>query len=53
MESLFARGCNLFIELGSGEVLAGLLRKTRKDVDVISVSDAASVRACAERFGEV
>ena len=53
MESLFARGCNLFIELGPGEVLAGLLRKTRKDVDVISVSDAASVRACAERFGEL
>ena len=53
MESLFARGCNLFIELGPGEVLAGLLRRTRKDVDVISVSDAASVRACAERFGEV
>jgi [acyl-carrier-protein] S-malonyltransferase len=53
MESLFARGCNLFIELGPGAVLAGLLRKTRKEVDVISVSDAASVRACAERFGEL
>ena len=53
MESLFARDCNLFIELGPGEVLAGLLRRTRKEVDVISVSDAASVRACAERFGEV
>jgi len=50
MESLLARGCDLFIELGPGEVLAGLLRRTRKDVDVISVSDPASVHACAERL---
>jgi [acyl-carrier-protein] S-malonyltransferase len=50
MESLLARGCDLFIELGPGEVLAGLLRRTRKDVDVVSVSDAASVQACAERL---
>ena len=53
MESLLARGCDLFIELGPGEVLAGLLRRTRKDVEVISVSDPASVQACAERLREV
>jgi len=50
MENLLARGCNLFIELGPGEVLAGLLRRIRKDVDVISVSDPASVHACAEKL---
>jgi [acyl-carrier-protein] S-malonyltransferase len=50
MENLFARGCELFIELGPGEVLAGLLRRTRKDADVISVSDTESVRQCAERL---
>jgi [acyl-carrier-protein] S-malonyltransferase len=48
MERLAALGCNLFIELGPGGVLAGLLRRTRKDVEVISVSDADSVRKCAE-----
>src|SRR5450755_4519603 len=53
MESLLARGCELFIELGPGEVLAGLLRRTRKDADVISVSDPASLHACAERVREV
>jgi [acyl-carrier-protein] S-malonyltransferase len=53
MENLLARGCDLFIELGPGEVLAGLLRRTRKDVEVISVSDPASVQACAERLREV
>jgi [acyl-carrier-protein] S-malonyltransferase len=50
MEGLIERGCNLFIELGPGEVLAGLLRRTRKDAEVISVSDPASVHACVERL---
>ena len=53
MENLLARGCDLFIELGPGEVLAGLLRRTRKDVEVISVGDPASVLACAERLRNV
>jgi len=48
IERLAALGCNFFIELGPGGVLAGLLRRTRKDVDVVSVSDADSVRKCAE-----
>lgn len=50
MERMLERGCDLFIELGPGGVLAGLLQRTRKGVDVISVSDVASVRACAERI---
>ena len=50
MERLAALGCEFFIELGPGGVLSGLLRRTRKDVDVISVSDAESVRKCAERI---
>jgi [acyl-carrier-protein] S-malonyltransferase len=53
MENLLARGCDLFIELGPGEVLAGLLRRTRKNAEVISVGDPASVLACAERLREV
>jgi [acyl-carrier-protein] S-malonyltransferase len=48
MERLIELGCDFFIELGPGGVLAGLLRRTYKDVDVISVSDAESVRKCAE-----
>lgn len=50
IESLLTRGCDLFIELGPGEVLAGLLRRIRKEVDVISVSDAESLRKCAEQL---
>ena len=49
-QRLFELGCDFFIELGPGGVLAGLLRRTRKDMDVISVSDAESVRECAERI---
>jgi [acyl-carrier-protein] S-malonyltransferase len=48
VERLIKLGCDFFIELGPGEVLAGLLRRTRKDLDVISVNDAESVRKCAE-----
>jgi len=47
MERLVNLGCEFFIELGPGGVLAGLLRRTRKEVDVMSVSDADSVRKCA------
>jgi [acyl-carrier-protein] S-malonyltransferase len=52
MESLLDRGCDFFIELGPGEVLAGLLRRMRKDVQVVSVSDPASVHACVEKLRE-
>jgi [acyl-carrier-protein] S-malonyltransferase len=51
MERLFGLGSDLFIELGPGGVLAGLLKRTCKDADVVSVSDTASVRKCAERIG--
>jgi [acyl-carrier-protein] S-malonyltransferase len=46
-------GCDLFVELGPGGVLAGLLKRTCKDVAVMSVSDADSVRACAEQVRAV
>jgi [acyl-carrier-protein] S-malonyltransferase len=50
MEGLLERDCEFFIELGPGGVLAGLLRRIRKGVDVMSVSDADSVRAAGERI---
>jgi [acyl-carrier-protein] S-malonyltransferase len=53
MERLVDLGCDLFIELGPGGVLAGLLKRTRKDVDVISVGDIESVRAGAARLASV
>src|SRR6266581_5552339 len=37
VKRLIDLGCDYFIELGPGEVLAALLRRARKEVDVISV----------------
>jgi [acyl-carrier-protein] S-malonyltransferase len=50
MEAMLDRGCDLFIELGPGGVLAGLMQRTRKGVDVVSVNDAETVQICAERL---
>jgi len=50
VERLVDLGCDLFIELGPGAVLAGLLKRTRKYVDVVSVSDVESMRACVQKI---
>jgi [acyl-carrier-protein] S-malonyltransferase len=50
MERLAELGCDFFVELGPGEVLAGLLRRTLKGVEVMSVSDVESVQKCAEKL---
>ena len=50
VERLAALGCDFFIELGPGGVLAGLLQRMRKGADVISVSDAESVRKCEQAW---
>jgi [acyl-carrier-protein] S-malonyltransferase len=43
-------GCNLFLELGPGEVLAGLLGRIRKGTEIISVGDPASLARAVERL---
>src|SRR2546430_742178 len=50
IERLARLGCDFFVELGPGGVLAGLLRRTSKGANVISVADADSVRRCGERL---
>jgi [acyl-carrier-protein] S-malonyltransferase len=51
METLLEKfECDFFIELGPRNVLAGLLQRISKDVDVTSVGDAQSVENCAERI---
>jgi [acyl-carrier-protein] S-malonyltransferase len=50
MERMVGRGCDFFIELGPGGVLAGLLKRTNKDVEAISVSDVESARNCTEQL---
>ncbi len=48
IEKLVSLGCDLFVELGPGGVLAGLVKRTRKDANIVSVNDAESARAAAD-----
>src|SRR5437660_2045206 len=50
MEGMLKRGCDFFIELGPGGVLAGLLKRTNKDAEAVAVTDVESARNCAERL---
>ena len=45
MQWLVAQGFTRFIELGPGAVLAGLMKRINKDVEVISVNDCATLEA--------
>ena len=46
-------GCNLFLELGPGSTLAGLIGRIRKGTEVLSVGDSASLAKAAERLRAV
>ena len=46
MQRLIDLGCDLFIELGPGNILAGLLKRTNRIIPVVSIGDADSVRKC-------
>ncbi|HVM60109.1 MAG TPA: ACP S-malonyltransferase [Verrucomicrobiae bacterium] len=47
MQWLIAEGFTRFIELGPGNVLAGLMKRINKDVEMVSVSDVATLEATA------
>jgi [acyl-carrier-protein] S-malonyltransferase len=53
MERMLEMGCDLFLELGPGGVLAGLLQRTRKGTEVLSVSDVASLQKCIEKLRQL
>jgi [acyl-carrier-protein] S-malonyltransferase len=43
-------GCNLFLELGPGDVLAGLVRRIRKGTEVLSIGDSSSLKAAIAKL---
>ncbi len=47
VEYMIQNGVNKFIELGSGNVLAGLIKRTNEDVEVVNLGDTASIRGGA------
>ncbi|MCC7103879.1 MAG: ACP S-malonyltransferase [Chloroflexi bacterium] len=48
LRAMAGAGCELFIEVGSGQVLAGLVRRTLPGAEVVSTSDLAGVDRAAE-----
>ncbi len=50
VEGMSELGCELFIELGPGGVLSGLLQRIRKGAAVLSAGDATDVQACADQL---
>jgi [acyl-carrier-protein] S-malonyltransferase len=45
-------GCNLFLELGPGEVLAGLVGRIRKGTEVLSIGDRSSLEAALAELSD-
>ncbi len=43
-------GCNLFLELGPDDKLAGMVKRIRPGTEVLTVSDPATLAAAAERL---
>jgi [acyl-carrier-protein] S-malonyltransferase len=50
LQRMLNRGCEVFIELGPGTVLANLLQRTKKDAAVFSISDPESAHKCAKEM---
>ena len=45
LEAMAASGVTRFIEIGTGKVLSGLVKRTVKDVEIISVETADDIAA--------
>jgi [acyl-carrier-protein] S-malonyltransferase len=43
-------GCDLFLELGPGQVLAGLVGRIRKGTEVLSIGDRSSLEMAVDRL---
>jgi [acyl-carrier-protein] S-malonyltransferase len=47
IEYLAGQGIEMFVEIGAGQVLAGLIRRIAKDIPVVAVGNAAEVESAA------
>lgn len=45
LEAMAAQGVERFIELGTGKVLSGLVKRTLKDVEIISIETSEDIEA--------
>lgn len=51
ISALAAQGHTKFIEFGPGKVLAGLVGKINKDLEILSIEDLASLESAVEKWG--
>jgi [acyl-carrier-protein] S-malonyltransferase len=52
VRTLVASGCNRFIEVGPGRVLAGLVRQIDRNLECLNVEDNASLGESLSKLGE-
>jgi [acyl-carrier-protein] S-malonyltransferase len=50
MQWLVSQGFTRFIELGPGNVLSGLMKRINKDVEILNVSDGATLEATVAKL---
>jgi [acyl-carrier-protein] S-malonyltransferase len=48
IEYLAGQGVEMFVEIGAGQVLAGLIRRIAKEIPVVAVGNAAEVASAAQ-----
>jgi [acyl-carrier-protein] S-malonyltransferase len=53
MRILFAEGVTLFVEVGPGKVLSGLMRQIDRGVECLHVEDVATLNEVLARLGPV
>jgi [acyl-carrier-protein] S-malonyltransferase len=49
---MIERGVNIFVEVGPGKVLSGILRQIDRSVRCFNVEDSASLRSTIDRIAQ-
>jgi [acyl-carrier-protein] S-malonyltransferase len=52
VREMIGRGVNIFVEVGPGKVLSGLLRQIDRSVRCLNVEDAASLRSTVDKIAQ-
>jgi [acyl-carrier-protein] S-malonyltransferase len=53
VRTMLDAGCTVFVELGPGQVLSGLIKRVTKDALILNVEDEASLNGTVDRLAEV
>ncbi|MHB8170004.1 MAG: ACP S-malonyltransferase [Thermincolia bacterium] len=53
VEKMISQGVNVFVEVGPGKVLSGLMKKISREVEVLNVEDPASLEKTIAKIKEV